>query len=110
MTVCLEVVSPRLLPAHVCVDRHVPRRARQGLVFAVWDVFVGVRVDVLLGEPKVCVREAPLSMRHDIPTINVMERVHYLNAAQRYTTTREGIHNFFPKSNRHPITQLNKPC
>lgn len=46
--------QPALLTlAQVRVDAHVARCARQALVLAVWDVLLGFRVDVLLGQPEV---------------------------------------------------------
>ena len=44
----LQIIPPRLLAAHVCVDAHVARGASERFVLAVGNVFVGVGVDVLL--------------------------------------------------------------
>ena len=44
----LEVVASALLLALVCVDAHVPCRAREAFVFAVLDVLLGLGVDVFL--------------------------------------------------------------
>ena len=49
----LQVVPSRLLLAQVGVDAHVPRGAGQAFVLPVWNVFVGVGVDVLLGQAEV---------------------------------------------------------
>lgn len=38
----LQIVAPRLLPAHVSIDGHVPSGAGQRFVFPIWYVLVGV--------------------------------------------------------------------
>lgn len=43
-----QVISSGLFLAHVCVDGHVARRSRQGLVLPIRDVLVGGGVNVLL--------------------------------------------------------------
>ena len=49
----LEVVTPRLLLAQVCVDAHVSGRAGEAFVLPVWNVFVGVRVNVFFGKAEI---------------------------------------------------------
>jgi len=52
----------RLTFAEVCVDAHVTCSARQTLVLAVRNVFVGHSVDVLL-------RESKVNHVNDVPTL-----------------------------------------
>ena len=49
----LQVVPPRLFFAQVSIDAHVSGCAREGFVLSVGNVFVGVGVDVLLGQAEV---------------------------------------------------------
>ena len=48
-----EQLHLRLTFAKVCINTHVTRSASQALVFAIWNVFVSLRVDVLLRKSKV---------------------------------------------------------
>ena len=49
----LEVITPGLLLAQMGVDAHVAGRAGEAFVLPVWNVFVGVRVNVFFGKAEV---------------------------------------------------------
>ena len=53
MAQSLEIVPPRLLPPEVGVDAHVPWSAQERLLFAVGDVFLGLRIPVAFGRAEI---------------------------------------------------------
>ena len=49
----LQVITPGLFLAQVRIDAHVASRAGEAFVLPVWNVFVGVRVNVFFGKAEV---------------------------------------------------------
>jgi hypothetical protein len=53
MAESLQIITPRLLTAQMCVDTHVTSSTRQGFTLTVGDVLLGLGITVLLGHAEI---------------------------------------------------------